>query len=84
MQRPNNSSAETPMKPLLAIKGMLISMFLTTAMVDATQSMQRNIKSKQSSLWLILRVADNLANLIWKSNLVDTGENPKADPNQYE
>ena len=71
------------MKPLLAIKGRLVSMFLSTAKVDATRSMQRNIKSKQSSLWLILSVADNLANLIWQTNLADIGENPKAYPNRY-
>ncbi len=37
---------KSPMKPLLAIKGMLVFMVLSMTKVDATQSMQKNIKSK--------------------------------------
>jgi hypothetical protein len=71
MQCIDNSSAETPMKPLLAIKDMLAFMILSTARDDALQSMQSSINSKQSNLGLILRVVDTLANLIWQSNLAD-------------
>ncbi len=34
-------------------------------LTDVVQSMKRNIISRQSSLWLIFRVVDTLANLIW-------------------
>ena len=70
------------MKPLLAIKGRLIFIVPSTIKVDETRSMQRNIKSKQSSLLLTLREVDTLANLIWQSNLADTGKNSKADPSR--